>query len=302
MQMPLICPAVRRSLAAASWPHMRRLRVSWLPDGKRLHLNNGPVNMIIQAFGAPAEVGRAYEAAIARARALVFELTEDLPRLPEGEAPTGMAVRRAREACAAVPGALAPATALHGAMADEVVQAMAQGGQIERGFANSHGMVALHLAAGQFFQAAQLDWAEYGRYDTKVPILHITRTRGLAGGGWHFDRFALGCIERIFTAAPSAAIAQAALGAISASMVVPGAKIMPATQLAPHSLLGAHPVFAPLQAAAADESALIAAGGAAAQALFDAGIITLAAMSMGKSSFLAGPPQFTLRSAYSLEM
>ena len=44
-----------------------------LSDG-RLHLNDGPIDLIIEAFGAEAEIERAYEAARMRFATLLDEL------------------------------------------------------------------------------------------------------------------------------------------------------------------------------------------------------------------------------------
>ena len=32
-------------------------QAAMLPDGRRLHLQHGPIDLIIEAFGEPAEVG-----------------------------------------------------------------------------------------------------------------------------------------------------------------------------------------------------------------------------------------------------
>jgi hypothetical protein len=282
---------------------MKRLRVAWLPDGKRLHLQNGPVNLIIQAFGSPAEVGRAYEAGIERARALVTELGEDLPRLQLGEAPQGAVGQRAVAACAGVPGALGPVTALCGAVADEMLAAMVRGGQLDRGFVNNRGAVALHLEEGQSITPSDTDWLEFARHEAKVTIRSAVRTRGLAGAGWRFDGLALGYVDRIYTAARSSAVAEAALGSISARMVpATGAQSVPATLLMPQSVLGDMAVYAPRPDVTGDEAAvLLAQGGEAAKALFDADIIALAVMTLEEAHFLVSPPYLTVRSMLSLE-
>lgn len=295
-------PVLVRHKAASWWSGVRRLRVAWLPDGKRLHLKNGPVNVIIRAFGRPGEIGRAYDAAIERARALMLELAEDLPRLHDGMAVETPAARRAVAAVDGVPGALSAVTALTGAVADEILAAMTQGGHLERGFANNHGTVALHLADGQGITTDVLDWPDYKRYESKIPIISGNRTRGLAGGGWLYDAFALGCVERIFVAAPNAAVAGAGLGAIAARMVPPqGAPAASACALEPQSLLGGLKVFPPMTALSADMvAAVMALGQEKAAALFDDGIITVALLSLGKVDFLAAPPHLGLRALLGL--
>ena len=282
---------------------MRRLRVAWLPDGKRLHLRNGPVNLIIQAFGRPGDIGRAYEAGIERARGLAVELGDDVPRLQAGLAPSGAAGLRAVAACHAVPGALAPLTALKGAMADEVLAAMAGAGQLERAFANNHGAVAVHLAEGQSITPAALDWPGFPRYESKAPIISTARTRGVAAAGWSFDGYALGCVDQIHVAGVSAAMAEAGLGAIAACMVPEaGARMVPAEMLAPQSVLGGMEVYPPRKDLTADEAAeILARGRAVSEALFAAGIVTLVLLGVGQDHFLAAPPHFSLRSMLSLE-
>ena len=44
----------------------QRAQVRMLPDGRRLHLQDGPIDLIVEAAGAPAAVAAAYRAAAAR--------------------------------------------------------------------------------------------------------------------------------------------------------------------------------------------------------------------------------------------
>jgi uncharacterized protein len=282
---------------------MRRLRVAWLPDGKKLHLRNGPLNLIIRAFGAPAEVGRAYNAGIERARVLVSELAEDLPRLQLGAEALTVLGRRAVAACAEVPGALAPVTALTGAVADEVLHAMTQAGQLDRAFVNNHGALAFHLAEGQSITPDEMDWPDYPRYDARVPIASTARSRGLAVGGWRFEGFALGCVDRIFTAATSSAIAEAALGSVAARMYpAGGARMVPADSLVPQSILGGLAVYPQPESLTGEKAvAILAQARAVVEALIAPGIITLAMVEVGDEHFLDGPPHLSLKSTLSLE-
>jgi hypothetical protein len=52
-----------------------------LPDGRRLHLQHGPIDLIIEAWGAPAAVAAAYERAVARFPTILPELIAQLPML-----------------------------------------------------------------------------------------------------------------------------------------------------------------------------------------------------------------------------
>jgi ApbE superfamily uncharacterized protein (UPF0280 family) len=60
---------------------MTRARVAMLPDGRRLHLQDGPIDLVIEAFGSPEAVRAAYAAAIARFDGLLDELCAELPAL-----------------------------------------------------------------------------------------------------------------------------------------------------------------------------------------------------------------------------
>jgi ApbE superfamily uncharacterized protein (UPF0280 family) len=74
-----------------------------LPDGRRLHLQDGPIDLVIEAFGSPAAVQAAYAAAMRRFDGLLDGLCAELPALrsaarPEGTALVGPVARRMYEA------------------------------------------------------------------------------------------------------------------------------------------------------------------------------------------------------------
>jgi ApbE superfamily uncharacterized protein (UPF0280 family) len=78
---------------------MTRARAAMLPDGRRLHLQDGPIDLVIEAFGPAEAVRAAYAAAIARFDGLLDELCSELPLLraaarPDGTALTGVVARR----------------------------------------------------------------------------------------------------------------------------------------------------------------------------------------------------------------
>ena len=52
-----------------------------LPDGRRLHLNHGPIDLIVEAFGEAEEVQLAHAQATARFQTILTELVEELPDL-----------------------------------------------------------------------------------------------------------------------------------------------------------------------------------------------------------------------------
>ena len=61
---------------------MKRVpQIGWLADGRRLHLQDGPIDLIVEARGAGTEVAMAYQAAARRFAGLLDELCAELPLL-----------------------------------------------------------------------------------------------------------------------------------------------------------------------------------------------------------------------------
>lgn len=57
------------------------IHAALLPDGRRLHLQHGPIDLVIEAFGDPAEVCAAYEQASAAFADVLAMLVRELPLL-----------------------------------------------------------------------------------------------------------------------------------------------------------------------------------------------------------------------------
>lgn len=129
-----------------------------LADG-RLHLQHGPIDLVIEAFGAADEVECAYAQAIDRFGDILTTLVGELAvlRRPVGEAYPllrGPVARRMAEAVwphRAV--FITPMAAVAGAVADEMLQAMIHGRTLEKAYVNDGGDIAIHLAPGQSLRA-----------------------------------------------------------------------------------------------------------------------------------------------------
>ena len=68
---------------------MTRLpQIALLSGGRRLHLQDGPIDLIIEARGEAGEVQAAYEAAARRFTGLLDELCAELPELRAAASPT----------------------------------------------------------------------------------------------------------------------------------------------------------------------------------------------------------------------
>ena len=138
-------------------PQQRRLA-----DG-RLHLHDGPIDLIIEAFGETSAVEEAYAAAWGRFATILDELCAELPLLradPRGaQAPRGAVARRMAAAVAPFRARrfLTPMAAVAGAVAEEVLEAMTTGRQLARAYVNNGGDIALHLGPGETFSIGMVD-------------------------------------------------------------------------------------------------------------------------------------------------
>ena len=138
-------------------PQQRRLA-----DG-RLHLHDGPIDLIIEAFGETSAAEEAYAAAWRRFATILDELCTELPLLradPLGApAPRGAVARRMAAAVAPFRARrfLTPMAAVAGAVAEEVLEAMTTGRRLARAYVNNGGDIALHLGPGETFSIGMVD-------------------------------------------------------------------------------------------------------------------------------------------------
>ena len=129
-----------------------------LGDG-RLHLQHGPIDLVIEAFGAADEVERAYAQAIDRFGDILPTLVGELAvlRRPVMQAYPllqGPVARRMAEAVWPHRTVfITPMAAVAGAVADEMLQAMVRGRTLDKAYVNDGGDIALHLAPGQSLRA-----------------------------------------------------------------------------------------------------------------------------------------------------
>lgn len=199
-----------------------------LPDGERLHLQHGPIDLIIAVNGrTPQASFRAFEAAQLRFEAILEELVEELPFLrspakPCNQLPQGLVARR-MDAVAkehAFPGVfITPMAAVAGAVADEILDEMLSSGPLDRAYVNNGGDISLHLADGNEFNImlAGLNGADLGR----VEINSATPVRGLATSGQGGRSLSLGIADSVTVLAKTAAAADVAATLIANAIDLP---------------------------------------------------------------------------------
>ncbi|RUX25768.1 UPF0280 family protein [Mesorhizobium sp. M7A.F.Ca.US.011.01.1.1] len=217
----------------------------WLQDGKRLHLNHGPIDLIVEAFGEVHERRLAYEQAASRFQTILTELVDELPELrrPASLRPrlfSGSTARRME--AAVVPLAekfITPMAAVAGSVADEMLDALLAGRQLDRAYVNNGGDSAIHLGAGQSMTLA-IAGTGHGLAD-RIVIRAEDGVHGVATSGWRGRSFSLGIADAVTVLAKTGAEADAAATLIANAVDLPGhmaIRRVPARDLAPDSDLG----------------------------------------------------------------
>ena len=220
-------------------------------DGSRLHLQHGPIDLIVEAWGEPADVADAYRRAWERFQPLLDELVAELPALrrPLDPALGGFSGRVARRMAAAVEpfveGSLTPMAAVAGAVADEICAEMAAGGTLRRAYVNDGGDIALYLSPGASLEVGVVPVPNRPALLGKVTVRSEDPIRGVATSGRHGRSFSLGIADAVTVLAADAALADAAATLIANAVDLPGHPAItrvPASELEPDSDLGARPV------------------------------------------------------------
>jgi ApbE superfamily uncharacterized protein (UPF0280 family) len=187
-----------------------------LPDGRRLHLQHGPIDIIAEAFGDAEEVRLAYGQAARRFETILGELVTELAtlRLPITDAGLVVAGAVAQRMVAAVwpfrQHFVTPMAAVAGAVADEVLDAMLAGRRLASAYVNDGGDIALHLAPGERLRAGLVANPDAPALDERIEIDHAMPVRGLATSGWRGRSFSLGIADAVTVLAATAAAADAA--------------------------------------------------------------------------------------------
>lgn len=304
----------------------RAPQVRMLPDGRRLHLQDGPIDLVIEAFGEARAVHRAYRAAVERFTGLLDELCAELPLLrraaePQATPLTGAVARRMHAAVAPYAGEMfiTPMAAVAGAVAEAVLAAMTDVAALERAYVNNGGDIALRLADGQRFTVGLADLAPRPHAEAQLTgTAEIRAGQGIAGiatSGRHGRSFSLGIADAVTVLASSAPVADAAATVVANAIDLPGhpaIRRVPACELQPESDLGGRLVTREVaRLSAADVAEALAAGVAMAEQLVARSLIAGAALRLQGESRLVGiagaplaelsPPPVRFREARSSE-
>jgi hypothetical protein len=218
-----------------------------LPDGRRLHMQDGPIDLIVAAFGKSAEIENAYRAASDRFPSVLDELCEELTKLRQtwrhDLTVHGAIARRMLQAVAPHGRStfITPMAAVAGAVAEEILASMTANAQLAKAYVNDGGDIAFYLSDGEEFSVGMVERPDNPSLFGTLRIQAAHRVRGIATSGWRGRSFSLGIADAVTVLARSAADADAAATIIANAVDVPGSKKItrvPARELAPDSDLG----------------------------------------------------------------
>jgi ApbE superfamily uncharacterized protein (UPF0280 family) len=277
----------------------RTPQIGLLPDGRRLHLQDGPIDLIVEAIGSASDVHAAYQAAARRFTGLLDELCSELTLLRQptdpGQNPLqGNVARRMREAVApfAADCFITPMAAVAGAVAEEILGAMLREAELKRAYVNNGGDIALHLADGEHFVVGLAERPDASGLMRTMIIDAEDPARGVATSGRHGRSFSLGIADAVTVLARTAAQADAAATIIANAVDLPEHPAIirrPANDLQPDSDLGARLVtrgVGELSAREIDDA--LESGAASARKLLAAGLVDGAALRLAGEMIIVG--------------
>ncbi|MBR0704039.1 UPF0280 family protein [Bradyrhizobium diazoefficiens] len=280
-------------------------QIALLSDGRRLHLQDGPIDLIIEARGRAEAVRASYEAAAQRFTGLLDELCAELPQLrAAAEARTslrGVVARRMHAAVApfAADGFITPMAAVAGSVAEEILRVMLGSATLDQAYVNNGGDIALHLGVGEHFSIGLMDRPDRDGVMRAMRVDADDPVRGVATSGRHGRSFSLGIADAVTVLAATASQADAAATVIANAVDLPGHPAIvrqPACELQPDSDLGARLVTRDVGELSQNEiAAALDSGAECARQLFDRGLIEGAVLQLCGDMLVIGPKDIEQR-------
>jgi ApbE superfamily uncharacterized protein (UPF0280 family) len=263
-------------------------------------MQDGPIDVIVEAFGAVSEVEVAYHAAAGRFVGVLDELCGEIkflrrPACENGDLPSGAIARRMLAAVRpfASQTFITPMAAVAGAVAEEILDTMVAAAKLSRAYVNDGGDIALHLAPGEKFVVGMVERPERASLFGTTTIESCDPIRGIATSGWRGRSFSLGIADAVTVLADTAAMADAAATVIANAVDLPRhprVERVRACDLAPDSDLGERLVTQSVGELTPGEIRdALAAGIRVAESICGLGLIRAAALNLQGETRVIGP-------------
>ena len=271
-----------------------------LPCGKRLHLQHGPIDLIISV---DHDHDKAFKAAIVRFETVLEELASELPALrsplnASTARPNGEIANLMHEAC--LPYArdqfVTRMAAVAGSVADTILLTMRNAAKFQKAYVKNGGYIALYLEDGQKFVTSMQSHQglDLGRIDVRTG----DGISGIATSGRHGRSHSLGIADSVTVLARTAAQADVAATLIANAVDIPNHPLVmrkPASELSPESDLGDKLVVIGCdKLSSEDQHIAIENGKAKAEVLLQQGLIKAAALFFQNEHRIIGQNNLTI--------
>ena len=220
-----------------------------MEDGKRLHLQHGPIDIIAEAFGDPAEVDKAYEQAADYFQNILEAAVNDLALLkqPVGDidpAKLGAIGQRMYQAAFTFSDGyyVTPMAGVAGTIAGSVIGAMQVGRDLRKIYVNNGGDIAFHVKENAIFTAGIVNNLDRPELNGTVVLSESDDVAGVATSGWRGRSQSMGIADAVTVLAKCAADADVAATLIAGDVWVddPAVHRRRAIDVDEHSDLGVH--------------------------------------------------------------
>lgn len=224
---------------------------AWLIDnGKRLHLQHGPIDLIVECIGIDEQVMIAYRQATKAFDDVLQTLADELPLLRTGScnhrpcAPfvRGPVALRMMSAVKPFSGFwMSPMISVAGAVADYILGKTLLGTNLQRVMVNNGGDIALKLNSGSQCQIGICPDLDTGVIRDRLTLDSRSDVGGVATSGWRGRSHSLGIADAVTVLASDAATADVAATLIANAVNLPDSKAIQRTsarELNPDSDLG----------------------------------------------------------------
>ena len=189
-----------------------------LLSGNRLHLQHGPIDLVIDVEG---DRQAAFAAAETRLETVLSELMAeiDLLRLANGKRPTGKIAQKMWHSIQEHNGFVTPMAAVAGAVSETILEAMRNASDLRRAYVNNGGDIALHLSGDATFNVAMagVDGTGLGR----ITLSAQDKVRGIATSGQGGRSLSQGIADSVTVLASTASAADVAATLIANAVDLP---------------------------------------------------------------------------------
>jgi uncharacterized protein len=183
----------------------------------RLHLQHGPIDLVIRAEGSPDEIKAAYAVAILRFEMVLHELTDELPLLRQplkDNLPAFQSVIAQRMAKACWPYRhqfITPMAAVAGSVADDIKSVMLQAApELRTLYVNNGGDIAVHVSKGAILKIGLVADLAKAAPEGVITVESFSGIGGIATSGWRGRSFSRGIADAVTVLGKTGAQADAA--------------------------------------------------------------------------------------------